>query len=161
MTIETPLYQNKKGEWVTWENLTEKEKREAKRKARVEWIKRSKLKENISEFIDLLSQITHSTKLGAEKEIKRFLEEEAVKSNDDEKRILSNLEVTKTLLRQRLKETLVYLTPKEQKVLIMRFGLEDGITHTLEEVGKEFNITREKIHQIESNALAKIKQHQE
>ena len=52
------------------------------------------------------------------------------------------------------------LTPREQKILKMRFGLEDGITHTLEEVGKEFGVTRERIRQIEAKALIRIKQHE-
>ncbi len=48
---------------------------------------------------------------------------------------------------------------KQQKILQMRFGLEDGITHTLEEVGQEFGVTRERIRQIEAKALEKIKGH--
>lgn len=63
------------------------------------------------------------------------------------------------LLRERIKDILVDLTPREQKILQMRFGLEDGITHTLEEVGKEFNVTRERIRQIEAKALNRIRQH--
>jgi RNA polymerase primary sigma factor len=64
-----------------------------------------------------------------------------------------------TLLRERIKTILQDLTPREQKILQMRFGLEDGITHTLEEVGKEFNVTRERIRQIEAKALNRIRQH--
>ena len=63
------------------------------------------------------------------------------------------------LLRERIKNILVDLTPREQKILEMRFGLGDGITHTLEEVGKEFAVTRERIRQIEAKALSRIKQH--
>ena len=63
------------------------------------------------------------------------------------------------LLRERIKSILVDLTPREQKILEMRFGLADGITHTLEEVGKEFAVTRERIRQIEAKALSRIKQH--
>ncbi len=66
---------------------------------------------------------------------------------------------SQTLLRERIKEILVDLTPREQKILQMRFGLEDGITHTLEEVGKEFAVTRERIRQIEAKALSRIRQH--
>jgi len=66
---------------------------------------------------------------------------------------------SQTLLRDRIKEILVDLTEREQKILNMRFGLEDGVTHTLEEVGKEFGVTRERIRQIEAKALARIKQH--
>ena len=49
------------------------------------------------------------------------------------------------------------LTPREEKVLKLRFGLEDGRTRTLEEVGKEFNVTRERIRQIEAKALRKLR----
>ncbi len=50
------------------------------------------------------------------------------------------------------------LTPREQKILEMRFGLVDGVSHTLEEVGREFDVTRERIRQIEAKALEKIQQ---
>ncbi|MBI5732928.1 sigma-70 family RNA polymerase sigma factor [Candidatus Jorgensenbacteria bacterium] len=63
------------------------------------------------------------------------------------------------LLKDQIKEVLVDLTEREQKILAMRFGLEDGITHTLEEVGKVFGVTRERIRQIEAKALEKIRQH--
>lgn len=66
----------------------------------------------------------------------------------------------RTLLRERLKEILVDLTPREQKILSMRFGLEDGITHTLEEVGQVFGVTRERIRQIEAKSLERIREHQ-
>lgn len=66
---------------------------------------------------------------------------------------------SQTLLRERIREILVDLTPREQKILEMRFGLADGITHTLEEVGKEFAVTRERIRQIEAKALSRIRQH--
>ena len=62
-----------------------------------------------------------------------------------------------TLLREQLFEILSTLTPREQKVLKLRFGLEDGRTRTLEEVGKEFNVTRERIRQIEAKALRKLR----
>ena len=77
----------------------------------------------------------------------------------DEKTIPPTLEAARTLLRERLKEILVDLTPREQKILAMRFGLEDGITHTLEEVGKVFGVTRERIRQIEAKSLEKIREH--
>jgi RNA polymerase primary sigma factor len=51
------------------------------------------------------------------------------------------------------------LTPREQKILKIRFGLEDGVIHTLEEVGQEFGVTRERIRQIEAKALEKIRDH--
>ena len=54
---------------------------------------------------------------------------------------------------------LQYLTEREQKIIKMRFGLIDGRTHTLEEVGREFNVTRERIRQIEAKVLQKLKDH--
>ena len=62
-----------------------------------------------------------------------------------------------TLLREQLEEVLSTLTPREEKVLKLRFGLEDGRSRTLEEVGKEFNVTRERIRQIEAKALRKLR----
>ena len=62
-----------------------------------------------------------------------------------------------TLLREQLEEVMKTLTPREAKVLKLRFGLEDGKSRTLEEVGKEFNVTRERIRQIEAKALRKLK----
>ena len=63
------------------------------------------------------------------------------------------------LLQEYVGEVLKDLDPREQKILKMRFGLEDGVTHTLEEVGKEFGVTRERIRQIEAKALERIKDH--
>ncbi len=77
----------------------------------------------------------------------------------DEKSPPPSLEAARILLRERLKEIMADLTPREQKILAMRFGLEDGITHTLEEVGQEFGVTRERIRQIEAKALEKIREH--
>ncbi len=62
-----------------------------------------------------------------------------------------------TLLKEQLVDVLGTLTPREEKVLKLRFGLEDGRTRTLEEVGKEFNVTRERIRQIEAKALRKLR----
>ena len=62
-----------------------------------------------------------------------------------------------TLLREQLEEVLGTLTEREQKVLKLRFGLEDGRARTLEEVGKEFKVTRERIRQIEAKALRKLR----
>lgn len=64
---------------------------------------------------------------------------------------------TFTLLKEQLEEVLGTLTEREQKVLTLRFGLEDGRARTLEEVGKEFNVTRERIRQIEAKALRKLR----
>ena len=65
------------------------------------------------------------------------------------------------LLREYVTSVLKDLDPREQKILKMRFGLEDGVTHTLEEVGKEFRVTRERIRQIEAKALERIKEHKD
>ena len=62
-----------------------------------------------------------------------------------------------TMLREQLEEVMNTLTPREAKVLKLRFGLEDGKSRTLEEVGKEFNVTRERIRQIEAKALRKLR----
>ena len=63
------------------------------------------------------------------------------------------------ILKGYVQKVLKDLDPREQKILKMRFGLDDGVTHTLEEVGKEFGVTRERIRQIESKALERIKEH--
>jgi RNA polymerase primary sigma factor len=60
-------------------------------------------------------------------------------------------------LKDELNEVLLELTDREEKVLRLRFGLEDGKTRTLEEVGKQFNVTRERIRQIEAKALRKLR----
>ena len=69
-------------------------------------------------------------------------------------------EASRRILSDQVKEILNDLTPKEQKILEMRCGLKDGINHTLEEVGKEFGVTRERIRQIEAKAHEKIRQHE-
>lgn len=79
---------------------------------------------------------------------------------EDTKTLSPAQEAARVLLRQQLREIIVDLTPREQKILSLRFGLEDGITHTLEEVGKEFGVTRERIRQIEAKALEKIRTHE-
>ena len=75
----------------------------------------------------------------------------------DDKEISPDTTVARNILKERLQEVMADLTPREQKILRMRFGLDDGITHTLEEVGKVFGVTRERIRQIEANALDKIR----
>lgn len=79
---------------------------------------------------------------------------------EDEKTAPPSLEAARKLLKERLKEILVDLTPREQKIISMRFGLDNGVTHTLEEVGNEFGVTRERIRQIEAKALEKIREHE-
>ncbi len=77
----------------------------------------------------------------------------------DNKIISPSNEAGRGLLRERLKDILVDLNPREREILSMRFGLKDGVTHTLEEVGNKFGVTRERIRQIESKSLEKIRQH--
>ena len=78
---------------------------------------------------------------------------------EDTETIMPHQVASKKLLKNHVGEVLKELTPREQKILKIRFGLEDGVTHTLEEVGKEFGVTRERIRQIEAKALEKIRQH--
>ena len=78
----------------------------------------------------------------------------------DDKILSSDRQAAQKILTGQFQEILNDLTPKEQKILQMRFGLGDGIVHTLEEVGKEFGVTRERIRQIEAKALEKIRQHE-
>ncbi len=77
----------------------------------------------------------------------------------DEKSLTPSQLAAQSLLKNKINEILIDLAPREQEILKLRFGLEDGITHTLEEVGKRFGVTRERIRQIEVKALAKIKGH--
>lgn len=79
---------------------------------------------------------------------------------EDRKTISPSQAAARKLLRGRLKDILIDLSPREKKILEMRFGLKDGITHTLEEVGQEFGVTRERIRQIEAKALEKMRCHQ-
>ena len=78
---------------------------------------------------------------------------------EDEVTITPQQAAGRDLLEGHVAEILGDLTPREQKILEMRFGLMDGVTHTLEEVGKEFDVTRERIRQIEAKALEKIRDH--
>jgi RNA polymerase primary sigma factor len=78
---------------------------------------------------------------------------------EDKKTVSPSQVAARKLLQERLKEILVDLSPREQKILEMRFGLKDGVTHTLEEVGQEFGVTRERIRQIEAKALERMRQH--
>jgi len=78
---------------------------------------------------------------------------------EDTETIMPNQMASRKMLKGHIGEILGDLTPREQKILKIRFGLEDGVTHTLEEVGKEFGVTRERIRQIEAKALEKIREH--
>jgi RNA polymerase primary sigma factor len=79
----------------------------------------------------------------------------------DDKTIAPNTEASRNLLKERLKEISSELTPRELKILGMRFGLDDGVMHTLEETGEEFGVTRERIRQIQAKALEKLRKHRE
>jgi len=78
---------------------------------------------------------------------------------EDTETVMPHHVASRKLLRDHVAEILETLTPREQKILKIRFGLEDGVVHTLEEVGQEFGVTRERIRQIEAKALEKIREH--
>ncbi len=78
----------------------------------------------------------------------------------DEKTISPSVQAARVLLKEKLKEILDDLTEREREILSMRFGLEDGVTHTLEEVGQVFGVTRERIRQIQAKSLEKIRKHE-
>jgi len=78
-----------------------------------------------------------------------FIEDESVPGPDDE--------TSRQLLREQMKDILDSLSPRERHVLRLRFGLDDGQTHTLEEVGQKFGVTRERVRQIEAKALRKLR----
>lgn len=80
---------------------------------------------------------------------------------EDEDTVTPEESATGQLLKEHVKDMLGALTEREQKILKLRFGLEDGKSHTLEEVGHEFNVTRERIRQIEAKALAKLRKHRD
>lgn len=78
---------------------------------------------------------------------------------EDEQALCPSESANRQIIKENIHEMLQYLTPREQKIIKMRFGLGDGISHTLEEVGKEFSVTRERIRQIEAKVLQKLKDH--
>ena len=80
---------------------------------------------------------------------------------EDEDTVSPEESATTQLLKEHVKDMLGSLTEREQKILKLRFGLEDGKSHTLEEVGQEFSVTRERIRQIEAKALAKLRKHKD
>jgi RNA polymerase primary sigma factor len=82
-----------------------------------------------------------------------FIEDEEAKTPTES--------ASEQLLKEQVKQILGTLTEREQKILKLRFGLEDGKSHTLEEVGQEFSVTRERIRQIEAKALAKLRKHKD
>ncbi len=77
----------------------------------------------------------------------------------DEKNATPSQLTARAMLRDLIKEIMIDLTEREQDILKMRFGLDDGVSHTLEEVGKSFGVTRERIRQIEAKALEKVREH--
>ncbi|MDO8557416.1 MAG: sigma-70 family RNA polymerase sigma factor [Candidatus Jorgensenbacteria bacterium] len=79
----------------------------------------------------------------------------------DEQSLSPDQLASHALLRDQIREVLIDLTERERKILAMRFGLDDSIPHTLEEVGKVFGVTRERIRQIEAKALEKIRHHED
>ena len=79
----------------------------------------------------------------------------------DEKSLTPTQLTSQELLKDQIRDIIQDLTERERKILEMRFGLEDGVTHTLEEVGKVFSVTRERIRQIEAKALEKIRLHEQ
>jgi RNA polymerase primary sigma factor len=112
-----------------------------------------------------ISKINHITKI-----FQRTASLEAPVSDDSDSSVLADFvkdtkivspsnEAGRSLLKERLQEILVDLSFREREILSMRFGLKDGVTHTLEEVGDKFGVTRERIRQIESKSLEKIRQH--
>jgi RNA polymerase primary sigma factor len=80
---------------------------------------------------------------------------------EDQEAVTPAEAATSELLKENIKRVLEFLTPREQKILRMRFGLDDGHGHTLEETGQEFGVTRERIRQIEAKALMKLRKHRE
>jgi len=79
---------------------------------------------------------------------------------EDVKNVTPDRSAALQLLKDYVKEVIIQLSPREQKILEMRFGLVDGVAHTLEEVGREFDVTRERIRQIEAKALEKVQRHE-
>ncbi len=80
---------------------------------------------------------------------------------EDKDSVTPDEAATYQLLKEHINEVLELLTPREQRILKMRFGLDSGRSHTLEETGQEFGVTRERIRQIESKALLKLKKHRD
>lgn len=112
--------------------------------------------EKVNHIIKIKQDIVSlETPVGEEEDSKLadFLEDEDSASPEEA--------ATYQLLREHVNEILALLTPREQRILRMRFGLKDGRSHTLEEVGQEFGVTRERIRQIEAKALAKLRKHRE
>jgi len=106
-----------------------------------------KIKQDISSLDAPVRDDEEDSKLGD------FIEDEESDSPEES--------ATAQLLKEHVNEMLDILTPREQRILRMRFGLDDGRTHTLEEVGQEFGVTRERIRQIEAKALTKLRKNRD
>ncbi len=78
---------------------------------------------------------------------------------EDDEALSPSDSTNRQLIKENIHEMLQYLSPRERKIIEMRFGLKDGVGHTLEEVGQEFHVTRERIRQIEAKVLQKLKEH--
>jgi len=78
---------------------------------------------------------------------------------EDEQTLSPHESANRQMVKEAISDMLQYLTPRERKIVKMRFGLGDGVGHTLEEVGREFGVTRERIRQIESKVLQKLREH--
>ena len=127
---------------------------------------REPLPEEIASEMDIdISKVRHIMKVSQdtvslETSIGDSDEESTLKDFiEDTEAILPSQSAARRLLREYVAEVIVELSPREQKILRMRFGLEDGVTHTLEEIGHEFGVTRERIRQIEAKAMERIRKH--
>lgn len=100
--------------------------------------------------------ISLETPIGEDKDKQDSVLAEFIK---DDKTLAPNVEATRKLLKERIAQISSELTQRELKILGMRFGLEDGVMHTLEETGEEFGVTRERIRQIQEKALEKLRRH--
>jgi RNA polymerase primary sigma factor len=100
--------------------------------------------------------VSLETPIGEDKDKQDSVLAEFIK---DDKTIAPNTEAARKLLKERLHQISSELTQRELKILGMRFGLEDGVMHTLEETGEEFGVTRERIRQIQAKALEKLRRH--
>ncbi|MBU2539582.1 sigma-70 family RNA polymerase sigma factor [Patescibacteria group bacterium] len=102
--------------------------------------------------------VSLETPVGEDKDKQESVLAEFIK---DDKALSPSMEAAHKLLKRRLKELSSELSPRELKILAMRFGLEDGIMHTLEETGVDFGVTRERIRQIQAKSLEKLRKHDE
>ena len=106
-----------------------------------------------------LEQVSQGT-ISLEQPVGEEEQEGTIEEFIEDKKTTPPSEMTSlSILKAQIREILEDLTPREQKILKMRFGLDDGIPHTLEEVGEEFSVTRERIRQIQQRAIEKIKEH--